>query len=417
MIKKTLCFSNPMYLSLRNDQLVLHIPDVETNDALPDLIKKEAERTIPIEDIGVVVLDNRRITITTGALEALLDNNCAVVTCDKKSMPVGLMLPLSGNTVQNERFRHQLDASLPLRKQLWQQTIKQKILNQERVLASATSQETQCMKVWAAQVRSGDPDNMEAYAAAYYWKKLFPQIDGFTRDREGMAPNNLLNYGYAILRAVIARALIGSGLLPTLGIHHHNRYNAYCLADDVMEPYRPYVDQLVISTMHLVEDYSVITQEIKKYLLGIPMLDVMIGGRRSPLMIDSTNVLPESYAKSFTPRCNMSTFDRLSEYRIMWILVFFDLPTETKRDKKAYMDFRKALQKDGFTMFQFSIYVRHCASMENADVHIKRVQSFLPKYGKVGIMCITDKQFSNIHLFYGAVPQRPNAPYQQLELF
>ena len=113
----------------------------------------------------------------------------------------------------------------------------------------------------------------------------------------------------------------------------------------------------------------------------------------------------------------MSTFDRLSEYRIMWILVFFDLPTETKRDKKAYMDFRKALQKDGFTMFQFSIYVRHCASMENADVHIKRVQSFLPKYGKVGIMCITDKQFSNIHLFYGAVPQHPNAPYQQLELF
>ena len=113
----------------------------------------------------------------------------------------------------------------------------------------------------------------------------------------------------------------------------------------------------------------------------------------------------------------MSTFDRFSEYRIMWILVFFDLPTETKRDKKAYLDFRKALQKDGFTMFQFSIYVRHCASMENANVHIKRIKGFLPQYGKVGIMCITDKQFSNIHLFYGAVPQRPNAPLQQLELF
>lgn len=113
----------------------------------------------------------------------------------------------------------------------------------------------------------------------------------------------------------------------------------------------------------------------------------------------------------------MSTFDRFSEYRIMWILVFFDLPTETKRDKKAYLDFRKALQKDGFTMFQFSIYVRHCASIENANVHIKRIKGFLPQYGKVGIMCITDKQFSNIHLFYGAVPQRPNAPLQQLELF
>lgn len=109
--------------------------------------------------------------------------------------------------------------------------------------------------------------------------------------------------------------------------------------------------------------------------------------------------------------------DRFSEYRIMWILVFFDLPTETKKDKKEYMLFRKRLQHDGFTMFQFSIYVRHCASMENAEVHIKRVKSFLPEYGKVGIMCITDKQFGNIDLFYGKKPLPPNAPEQQLELF
>jgi CRISPR-associated protein Cas1 len=129
MIKKTLCFSNPIYLSLRNDQLVLHLPEVESNDTLPGGMKKEAERTIPIEDIGVVILDNRRITVTSGVLEALLDNNCAVITCNQKSMPVGLLLPLCGNTTQNERFRAQLDASLPLRKQLWQQTIKQKILN------------------------------------------------------------------------------------------------------------------------------------------------------------------------------------------------------------------------------------------------------------------------------------------------
>lgn len=109
--------------------------------------------------------------------------------------------------------------------------------------------------------------------------------------------------------------------------------------------------------------------------------------------------------------------DRFSEYRIMWILVFFDLPTETKKDKKEYMLFRKRLQHDGFTMFQFSIYVRHCASMENAEVHIKRVKSFLPEYGKVGIMCITDKQFGNIDLFYGKKPLPPNAPGQQFELF
>lgn len=285
MIKKTLCFSNPIYLSLRNAQLVLHIPEVESNKTLPEAIKKEAERTIPIEDIGVVILDNRRITITSGVMEALLENNCAVITCNQKSMPVGLLLPLCGNTTQNERFRSQIDASLPLRKQLWQQTIKQKILNQEYVLRTNTDKETNCMRVWSNDVRSGDPDNLEARAAAYYWKNLFINYPNFVRDREGTPPNNLLNYGYAILRAIIARALVGSGLLPTLGIHHHNRYNAYCLADDIMEPYRPYVDQLVLDIIQRNLEISDITRDLKMQLLGIPMLDVVINGKRSPLMI------------------------------------------------------------------------------------------------------------------------------------
>ena len=285
MIKRTLCFSNPIYLSLRNAQLVLHIPEVENNKTLPEAIKKEAERTIPIEDIGVVILDNRRITITSGAMEALLENNCAVITCNQKSMPVGLLLPLCGNTTQNERFRSQLEASLPLRKQLWQQTIKQKILNQEHVLRINTAQETNCMRVWSNDVRSGDSDNLEARAAAYYWKNVFTTYPNFVRDREGTPPNNLLNYGYAILRAIIARALVGSGLLPTLGIHHHNRYNAYCLADDIMEPYRPYVDQLVLDIIQCNSEISDITRDFKMQLLGIPMLDVVINGKRSPLMI------------------------------------------------------------------------------------------------------------------------------------
>ena len=145
-------------------------------------------------DIGVVVLDNKQITITSGVLEALLENNCAIITCDSKSMPVGLMLPLYGNTTQNERFRQQLGASLPLMKQLWQQTIKQKIENQAAVLKKCAGEEIRCMKAWAADVKSGDSDNLEARAAAYYWKNLF-KIDGFTRDREGIPPNNLLNYG------------------------------------------------------------------------------------------------------------------------------------------------------------------------------------------------------------------------------
>ena len=298
MIKKTLCFSNPIYLSLRNAQLVLHLPEVESNKTLPEAIKRESERTIPIEDIGVVILDNRRITITSGAMEALLENNCAVITCNQKSMPIGLLLPLSGNTIQNERFRSQLDASLPLRKQLWQQTIKQKILNQEYVLRTNTDKETNCMRIWANDVRSGDPDNLEARAAAYYWKNLFENYPNFARDREGEAPNNLLNYGYAILRAVIARALVGSGLLPTLGIHHHNRYNAYCLADDIMEPYRPYVDQLVLDIIHNSTEISEITREIKIQLLSIPTLDVIMNSKRSPLMIAAQQTTA-SLAKCF----------------------------------------------------------------------------------------------------------------------
>jgi CRISPR-associated protein Cas1 len=233
----------------------------------------------------VVVLDNKRITVTSGLLEALLENNSAVITCDSRSMPVGLMLPLCSNTTQNERFRDQLDASLPLKKQLWQQTIRQKILNQASVLSEKRKANVGCMEVWANDVRSGDPDNLEGRAAAYYWKYMFPDIPDFTRGREGVPPNNLLNYGYAILRAVVARGLVGSGLLPTLGIHHHNRYNAYCLADDIMEPYRPYVDALVVDIVNEVGPDVELTKKVKSILLSIPVIDVVVGGKRSPLMV------------------------------------------------------------------------------------------------------------------------------------
>jgi CRISPR-associated protein Cas1 len=295
MIKKTLFFSNPAYLSLRDSQLVIKLPEVERAANLTEDFKKSAEVTRPIEDIGVVVLDHKQITITSGALEALLENNCAVITCDSRSMPVGLLLPLVGNTTQNERFRNQLDASQPLRKQLWQQTIQHKIKNQAAVLSQCTEAETRCMHIWANGVRSGDPDNTEARAAVYYWKNLFGHIQGFIRDREGVSPNNLLNYGYAILRAVVARSLVASGLLPTLGIHHHNRYNAYCLADDIMEPYRPYVDRLVYDISEQYGPDIEISKDIKAELLSIPTLDVVIGGKRSPLMIATAQTTASLY--------------------------------------------------------------------------------------------------------------------------
>lgn len=283
MIKRTLCFSNPAYLSLTNSQLMIKMPEVEKAD-LPESFKESTVRTVPIEDIGVVVLDNRQITITQGAIEAMLENNCAIITCDGSHLPVGLMLPLCGNTTQSERFREQIDASLPLKKQLWQQTVQCKIHNQAAVLKQTRGAVVKNMLAWENDVRSGDADNLEGRAAAYYWKNMFPDVADFTRDRDGVAPNNLLNYGYAILRAVVARSLVASGLLPTLGIHHRNKYNAYCLADDIMEPYRPYIDLLVTGVTAKFGYPEELTTELKRELLIIPVLDVVIGGQRSPLM-------------------------------------------------------------------------------------------------------------------------------------
>lgn len=283
MIKQTLYFGNPAYLSLKDRQLVIRLPD------------KDQSITRPIEDIGVVIVDNKQITLTSGLIEALLGNNCALITCDSSHLPVGLMLPLCGNTTQSERFRHQLSASLPLKKQLWQQTISQKIANQAQVLKECFGVEVGNMLSWSKNVKSGDSDNLEARAAAYYWRNMFDDEDVFIRDREGEPPNNLLNYGYAILRAIVARGLVSSGLLPTLGIHHHNRYNAYCLADDIMEPYRPYVDELVVNIRKEFDNTDFLDKEIKKRLLSIPTIEVRINNHRRPLMVAVTETTASLY--------------------------------------------------------------------------------------------------------------------------
>lgn len=282
MIKRVLCFTNPAYLSLRQGQIVYQLPEVVHAKNVTEEFRQSA-RTIPIEDVGVVVLDNKQITITSGLMAALLDNNCAIITCNDQHLPIGLELPLMGNSIQNERFRQQLDASEPLKKQMWQQTIVSKIMGQAHVLEEVEVENAN-MRAWAKDVRSGDTENMEARAAAYYWRNVFHD-PYFIRGQEGDPPNNLLNYGYAIVRAMMARSLVAAGLLPTLGIHHHNRYNAYCLADDIMEPYRPLVDQMVISMMNRYQDISEITTEMKRDLLSLSTADVNIDGHRSPMMI------------------------------------------------------------------------------------------------------------------------------------
>jgi CRISPR-associated protein Cas1 len=275
MIKRTLYFSNPTMLRMKDKQLKAEI----TNENGETEIK-----TAAIEDLGVVVIDHPQITITSGLIQELQENNVALITCDKKRLPQSLLLPIEGNKTQRERYQAQIEATEPLKKQLWQQTITYKIRNQAAVLNSFQLRSDYLVPLHK-NVKSGDSDNCEATAAAYYWRTLLGHINGFRREKEGPPPNNYLNYGYAILRGAVARSIVIAGLLPTLGIHHRNRYNAYCLADDLMEPYRPYVDEIVykmVNEMGLAEDLG---KEHKKVLMGIPYIDVKIDGETSPLMI------------------------------------------------------------------------------------------------------------------------------------
>lgn len=283
MIKRTLYFGNPAYLSCRLEQLVIRSAENSDEDKKNDIIK-----TIPIEEIGLVVIDDSQITLTSRLIESLLEENVAIITCNSKHLPVGLMLSLIGHSVQNERIRLQLATSLPLKKSLWQQTIEYKIRNQAAVLKYVTNEDAKNMLVWAGSVKSGDSDNLEARAAAFYWKNIFTDCPEFIRGQYEDYPNNLLNYGYAILRGIVARALVASGMLPVIGINHHNRYNDYCLADDIMEPYRPYVDKLVINIMKSHPAEHELTKDIKAKLLSIPVLDVEIDGHTSPLMVAAT---------------------------------------------------------------------------------------------------------------------------------
>jgi CRISPR-associated protein Cas1 len=283
MIKRTLYFGNPASLRLKDKQLAIEIfKDGENRSA-----------TVPVEDIGVMLIDNPQITLSSGLLQALQENNVALITCDYRHMPQSLLLPIEGNSTQQERYEAQLAASEPLKKQLWAQTVIQKIKNQAGVLNKLQEHADYLIPLYR-NVKSGDTDNCEATAAAYYWQKVFnihvpgfkriPRIQG-VQNTLPAPPNNYLNYGYSILRGTMARSIVGAGLLPTLGIFHRNRYNAFCLADDLMEPYRPYVDEVV---HQMITDYGLsedLTKDLKNVLLKIPAMDVNIEGEKSPLML------------------------------------------------------------------------------------------------------------------------------------
>ena len=240
--------------------------------------------SVPIEDIGILILDSPHITLSNALIAELNQNNVAMLSCDAQHLPYGLMLPMFSHHAFTEKMYQQLESSQPLKKNLWQQTIVAKISNQAAFLRQHGIDDRK-MQYYLGLVRSGDPQNVEGRAAAYYWEQLFMSHKNFTRSRDGEMPNPMLNYGYAILLAIVARAIVASGMIPAVGIHHRNKYNPWCLASDIMEPYRPYVDRLVIQVASEISDCEELTPDIKRKLLQIPVIDIVIDGSNSPLMV------------------------------------------------------------------------------------------------------------------------------------
>lgn len=303
MIKKTLLFSNKAYLSLKLKQLVIKRENGLTGE--------EEVITRPIEDIGIMMIESGHVTLTSSLVSELIQNNIGVIFCDSKHMPANMILPLEAHTLQSEKSIAQIQASLPLKKQLWQQTVSAKILNQGAVLRQVTGLNIGNMIKWASSVRSGDPENLEGRAAAYYWRNMFMESGRFRRDKDGEDDINIfLNYGYAILRAIIARSIVGSGLTPLIGIHHSNKYNANCLADDIMEPYRPYVDLLVADMVLKQNLNNGLDKEAKKTLLTIPNLDVSFGKIRRPLLV-AASITTSSLAKCFSKESRKVIYPRI----------------------------------------------------------------------------------------------------------
>ena len=293
MLKQTLFFSHPARLSLKDNQLVITLKD--SNEMI----------TRPIEEIVFMVSENQQIIFTIPLLNELVHNNVSVILCDAKGMPSSMLMGLNNNATQAESLKYQLNVSEPMRKQAWKQIVEQKIRNQAAVL-DKLGIEHHNLKACYSSVLSGDTSNREGIAARQYWTQLFGK--DFRREREGLPPNNLLNYGYAILRAATARALIGSGLLPALGLFHRNRYNAFPLADDVMEPYRPYVDEMAFGATE--EGMLELDKETKVRLLNLLVTDVRIGKMTRPLSLALTTTSASllKYYKGETKKVTLPVF-------------------------------------------------------------------------------------------------------------
>jgi CRISP-associated protein Cas1 len=256
------------------------------------VIEKDGEKlgSVPIEDLGVLIIDSD-ITITSNLISELADANVALIFTDEKHLPASLTIPFVANSIQSKILNHQISVSVPNKKRLWASVVSAKILNQSDNLQACGKDGTSLREI-SKNVPSGDPKNLEAFAARIYWRKLFG--DDFRRNRENPDANMLLNYGYAIIRASVARAIVGTGLHPSFGIHHKNQYNPFPLADDLMEPIRPFVDRKVFSIMekfakkHSENDGEIeleLNRETKAELLSLLAEDCFLDNRKQPILV------------------------------------------------------------------------------------------------------------------------------------
>jgi CRISPR-associated protein Cas1 len=271
MITRSIYIGNPAYLKLKDEQMRILCPETKTERG-----------RVSVEDLGLLMLDHFQITISHQLIQKMMGNNVVIISCDAHHLPHGIMLPIHGHTEHSARIKDQMEASEPLKKQLWKQTVECKIENQKEVL-KLLGNYFEPMDRYQADVKSGDTTNMEGIAAQHYWKYLI-SLD-FLRERFGDSPNQFFNFGYAVLRSIVARAIVETGLLPVLGIFHKNKYNAYCLADDLMEPYRPFVDLLVMQWLEKNPQTEELDKDFKAHILQIATKDVKIDGLWRPLLI------------------------------------------------------------------------------------------------------------------------------------
>ncbi|WP_018674452.1 type II CRISPR-associated endonuclease Cas1 [Riemerella columbina] len=300
MLYRSIYIGNPAYLKLKDQQMKIICPE-----------SKNEKGSIPIEDIGLIMLDHFQITLSHQLIQRLMGNSVVVISCDAHHLPHGMMLPLYGHSEHSQRVKYQLEASEPLKKNLWKQVVEAKIGNQAEILKQLDTY-YEPMLEYQRQVKSGDTTNMEGIAAQHYWKYLISP--DFLRERFGESPNQFFNFGYTVLRSIIARAIVETGLLPVIGIFHRNKYNPYCLADDMMEPYRPFVDGLVIKWLNQNPEAEELNKEFKAYMLQIATMDVRIENNTRPLIVAVKTTIASLY-KCYTGEKRQLSMPEFNEFR------------------------------------------------------------------------------------------------------